>query len=322
MPRRPVRRGSKPLGGSTPQNTTPSSSAATALPSSAYSSTCPSEVEADNVNQLQIASLTLDTPLVPFRRKIREPEKPFRFLELPSELRVKVYEHYWSNADQVLDLEPGNHKRYRKALGLARACKQVHAEVTHFFFSSRAVRIFPTFPGKYFKSKKPLLARLKPCQRGCITALELRLGPGWTGPPRGWVVNDALGLKDCSNLRKLTVYVECDPSDCIYDGFRRSDGFYEGFCSKLLGNVLSEIPSHVAIEFEGYPGVKKSGAMMRGLLEVASQSGRQILWGPERGWTDGPDKDEAERNKERAAQLFDTVLMEGYAPHHGMLVVA
>ncbi|KAG8412630.1 hypothetical protein J3459_015848 [Metarhizium acridum] len=288
--------------------------------SSAYPSTYASEVEVDDVSQLQIASLTLDTPLIPLRRKSRAPEKPFRFLELPSELRVKVYEHYWSHAEKVLDLDPGNHKRYHRALGLVRTCKQVRAEATHFFFSSRAIRLFPTFPGKYFKSRKPLLARLKPSQRRCITSLELRLGPGWNAPPRGWVVNDALGLKDCSNLRKLTVYVECDPSDGIYEGFRRSDGFYEGFCRNLLGNVLSEIPSHVAIEFEGYPGVKKSGAMMRGLLEVAAQSKRKILWGPERGWTDGPEKEE-KRNDDPAAQLFDGIPREGYAPHN-MLVVA
>ncbi|KID96576.1 hypothetical protein MAJ_07512, partial [Metarhizium majus ARSEF 297] len=288
--------------------------------SSAYPSTHASEVEVDDIGQIPIASLTLDTPLIPLKRKSRVPEKPFRFLELPSELRVKVYEHYWSNAEKVLDLDPGNHKRYHRALGLVRTCKQVRAEATHFFFSSRAIRLFPTFPGKYFKSRKPLLARLKPSQRRCITSLELRLGPGWNAPPRGWVVNDALGLKDCSNLRKLTVYVECDPSDGIYEGFRRSDGFYEGFCRNLLGDVLGEIPRHVAIEFEGYPGVKKSGAMMRGLLEVAAQSKRKILWGPERGWTDGPEKEE-KRNADSAAQLFDGIPREGYAPHN-MLVVA
>ncbi|TWU70651.1 hypothetical protein ED733_001115 [Metarhizium rileyi] len=317
--RRLARRDPKRLTASTPRNATPASTAMVIPSNSAYPLTYASEMDVD-VNQLQIASLTLDTPLTPLRRKRRVPEKPFRFLELPSELRIKVYEHYWSNAEKVLDLDPGNYKRYHKALGLVRACKQVHTEVTHSFYSSRAIRLFPTFPGKYFKSKKPLLARLKPCQRHCITSLELRLGPGWNAPPRGWTVNEALGLKQCSNLRKLTVFVECDPSDGIYEGFRRSEGFYEGFCRNLLVNVLDEIPENAAIEFEGYPGVKKSGAMMRGLLEVAAQSKRKILWGPERGWTDGPEK-EKKRSTEHTAQLYENISMESYTPHN-VLVLA
>jgi hypothetical protein len=283
-------------------------------------STNASEVEADDdVNKLQIASLTLDTPLTPLRRKSRVPDSPFPFLELPSELRVKVYEHYWGDADKVLDLDRDNYKRYHKALGLMRVCRQIHSEATHYFYSSRAVRVFPTQPGKYFKSKKPLLARLKPLQRQRLTSLELRLGPGWSAPPRGWVVNDALGLKDCTNLRKLTVYVECDPSDNIFKGFRRSEGFYENFSAALLIGVLDEISDNIPIEFEAYPGVKKSGGMMRGLLDVAAESKRRILWGPERGWTDGPEKEE-KRTNSHPAQLYDNIPMEDYAPHNVLIL--
>lgn len=287
---------------------------------SAYPSTNASEVEVDDeVNNLQIASLTLDTPLTPLKRKSRVPVKPFPFLDLPSELRIKVYEHYFSDAEKVLDLDRDNYKRYHKALGFVRVCRLVHTELTHLFYSTRAIRVFPTQPGKYFKSKKPLLARLKPIQRQCITSLELRLGPGWNAPPRGWVVNDALGLKDCSNLRKLTVYVECDPSDNAFKGFRRSEGFYENFSSRLLVSVLDELPENTAIEFEAYSSVKKTGAMMRGLLDIATQSKRRILWGPERGWTDGPEVEE--KPKDHGGQLFDGLSMEGYAPHN-VLVMA
>lgn len=315
-----MRRNSRPLTGFTPRTVTPISSVTTTPNGSAYTSTYTSEVEVeDDVSKISIASLTLNTPLTPLKRKSRVPPTPFRFLELPSELRLKVYEHYWSDAETVLDLDPDNYKRYHKRLGLVRVCKQVHAEATHFFYSSRAIRVFPTCPGKYFKSKKPLLARMKPVQRRCITSLELRLGPGWGAPPRGWVVNDALGLKDCSNLRKLTVYVECDPSDGIFKGFRRSEGFYESFSCRLLVNVLDELPKDVAIEFEAYPGVKKSGAMMRGLLDIATQTKRRILWGPERGWTDEPEKEEKPTSDH--PQLSDSIPMEGYAPHN-VLVVA
>lgn len=248
-------------------------------------------VTEDEVNKLAIASLTLDTPLRPLKRRVPAKPKPFLFLSLPSELRLKIYAYYFDDTDDVLDLGPDNYKRMHKRLGIVRVCKQVHDEVTYFFYSTRAFRIFPTYPGRYFKAKKPILARLKPVQRQNITALELRLGPGWNAPPRGWVVNDALGLKECVSVRKLTVFIECDPSNSVFKGFRRSEGFYETFSRELLAGVLDEMPLLKIIEFDAYTSVKKSGAMMHGLLDIATQYKRQIQWGPERGWTDDMDED-------------------------------
>lgn len=105
-------------------------------------------------------------------------------------------------------------------------------------------------------------------------------------PPRGWVVNPALGLKDCVNVRYLTVYVECDPSDGVFKGFRRADGFYEGFSRDLLEKVLAELPSVDRVYFDAWTSVKKNGAMMRALLETAVSQERKICFGPDRGWTD------------------------------------
>ncbi|GJN75800.1 hypothetical protein PLICBS_009906 [Purpureocillium lilacinum] len=296
---------------------TPASSTTTTPMSSAYPSTYNSEVEADDeVAKISLASLTLDTPLVPLRRARRVPEKPFPFLSLPSELRVKVYQHFFANTDPVLDLSPDNYKRIHKHLGLMRVCRQIRAEATNFFYSTRSFRLFPTYPGRYFKSKRPLLARLKPGQRECITTLELRLGPGWNAPPKGWVVNDALGLKDCVNVRKLSVFVECDPSDGVFKGFRRSEGFYEGFSRKLLASVAETLPHLAVIEFDGWSSVKKSGAMMQGLLDVAAQTGRLIRWGPERGWTDADEDEEPPKldtNEDPAALYLNGMPMQGYA---------
>lgn len=260
---------------------------------------------------MPIASLTLDTPLIPFRTQRKEAApKPFPFLALPSELRIKVYEHFFDGADRVLDLGPGNYKRIHKLLGLMRVCRQVHAEATHFFYSTRSFRIFPTQPQRLYKTKRPLVARLKAGQRRCITSLELRLGPGWNAPPRAWVVTDALGLGDYVNVRKLSVFVEFDPSDGAFKGFRRSDGFYEGFSRRLLASVIGALPAVDVIEFDGWPGVKKSGAMMHGLLDVAMQSKRIIRWGPERGWTDA---DEEQPVHDRFVESITS--MHGYAPN-------
>ncbi|PFH62155.1 hypothetical protein XA68_14824 [Ophiocordyceps unilateralis] len=303
MTRRPVR-ASALRAAVAARTSTPLSSTTNTPLSSAFPSTCASEAETeDDVTALaaSIAPLTL-------RGRRHRSVKPFPFLQLPPELRIKVYEQYFDDTDAVLDLGPGNYKRIHKLLGLMRVCRLVHAEATHFFYSSRSFRIFPTYPGRYFKTKKPLLARLKPSQRESIVSLELRLGPGWNAPPRGWVVNEALGLRDCVKVHKLNVFVECDPSDGVFKGFRRSEGFYEAFSRKLLTAVIDALPDVRAVEFDAWSSVKKSGAMMRGLLEVAAQSELLIRWGPERGWTDADDDAVA------PVSFAGAVSIQGYAP--------
>lgn len=301
--------------------TTPASSARSTPLSSAYSSTYTSEIETEDELNKSIASLTLDVPLIPLRRERRVPAKPFPFLELPSELRIKVYEHFFDDegAESVLDLAPDNYKRYHKKLGLIRVCRQVHDEATHLFYSTRAFRIFPIHHGRYFKTKRPLLARLKKNQRECINTLELRLGPGWNDPPRGWVVNNALGLQECHNVRKLSVLVQCDPSDNYFKGFRRSEGFYEAFSSNLLKDVLDKLPALKVIEFDAWQGVKKHGPMMLGLLNVAAQSSRLVTWGPERGWTGTMDDEEVIQEEQNP---FLQVLPIGVAGYNTNMLVS
>jgi hypothetical protein len=276
---------------------TPVSSTLTTPLSSAYPSTYASEAEWDANSELMVASMaSLDLsniPLVSSTKKAKPAKaKPFPFLELPSELRCKIYDYHFDNVDEVLDLDPANYKNIHNKLRILRVCRTIYAEASHQFYSTHAVRIFPCHPGRFFKTKKPLLARLNQRQRSCLTSLELRLGPGWNRPPRGWVVNEALGLKDCVNVRHLTVFVECDPSDGVFNGFRRGEGFYEGFSRGLLTEVLAEMPHLDRVYFDAWSSVKKSGAMMQGLFEVASSRGLKICWGRERGWTDQEEEPE------------------------------
>ncbi|KAI0169991.1 hypothetical protein GGR52DRAFT_552479 [Hypoxylon sp. FL1284] len=267
---------------------TPVSSALTTPLSSTYPSTYASEAEYDAndaVAKLQagVSSMSL-APNQPKSKRVKQP--PFRFLHLPSELRLKVYDYHFANTGFVLDLDPDNYKRIHQKLAILRTCRTIYREASYLFYSTHPVRIFPTHPGRYFKTKKPLLARMKPCQRASMTSLELRLGPGWSKPPRGWVVNEALGLSDCVSLAKLTVFVECDPGNEIFRGFRQPDNFYERFSKSLLTDVLDEMPWVERIEFDAWPSVKKSGALMRGLMELVTSRGLKISWGKERGWTD------------------------------------
>jgi len=226
--------------------------------------------------------------------------KYFPFLSLPSELRDKIYSFVFSPAPPVLDLDPSIFTlihRY-KLLSLFLVSRRVHLEASHNFFSTRAFRVFPTHPGRYFKTKRPLLSRLPAHYRSSIVTLQLRLGPGWNNPPRGWIVNDALGLKDCTSARVLKIFVECDPSDGIFKGFRISDGFYEQFSCQLLEGILKEVTSIRMVEFDAWSSVKRSGGMIRNLEEVVEIHDKILSWGPERGW----DQDEA-------TNLLDAVLM-------------
>lgn len=279
---------------------TPHSGFSTPL-SSAYHSTYASEAEwdpeddVDDVAQIPISALTLqDLPAGtkhPKTGKARTP-KPFRFMNLPSELRIKIYRYHFAEAGEVVDLDQDNYKRIHQKLAILRVCRAIYSEASDTFYSTRAFRVFPTSPGRFFKTKKPLLARLTPKQRGLITSLELRLGPGWSKPPRGWVVNPALGLADCKKVQKLTVFVECDPSDGVFNGFRRADGFYEDFSRKLLDGVLDKLPRLDRVHFDAWTSVKKTGAMMRGLFDVTVTRGKRICWGPSRGWTDEDERED------------------------------
>ncbi|KAK7733980.1 hypothetical protein SLS53_007975 [Cytospora paraplurivora] len=272
-------KGSRPRGRASP---TPISS----------TNTAPSQTELDvedAINGLDIGALTLDVPIVNKKPVVEKP-KPFPIMDLPSELRVKIYDYHFADIGPVVDIEPGNYFAIHKKLCIFRVCRQIYHEASHAFYSSKTFRIFP-IDGRYAKAKKGLLARLKPQSRAHITSLELRLGPGWSKPYRSWVVNELLGLQDCHDVRSLSVFVEIDPSDPLFNGWRKSNGFYESFSKSLLGEILEGLPSLKVVRFDAGRSVKKAGDMMQGLLEVTKASKLNITWGPIRGWTDN-DADE------------------------------
>ena len=224
--------------------------------------------------------------------EIATTKQTFPFLSLPSELRNKIYYLVFASAPHIIDLDPDtfSYIRREKLFALFKVSRQLYNESAHHFFSTHTFRLFPTYPGRYFKTKRPLLCRLPAKYRTSITSLDLRLGPGWNNPPPGWVVNQALGLADCVNVRVLKVFVECDTSDEIYKGFRRSEGFYERFCAELLEAVLKEVPSVQVVELDAWSAVKRGGKMISGLGEVVSRFEKVVGWGPERGWDQESDQ--------------------------------
>ena len=102
-------------------------------------------------------------------------------------------------------------------------------------------------------------------------------------------------------MRVLKVFVECDPSDVIFKGFRAGEGFYEIFSQALLEQVLQQVPNIQVVEFDAWSSVKRTGDMISGLGEVVARHDKVVAWGPERGW-----QEKAEHIWQSAALLHDS----------------
>lgn len=215
--------------------------------------------------------------------RIAEPHQPFRFFALPYELRLRIYELILLSR-KTIDLDPANYRAIRPLLSLFFVSHRMHDEAARVFYRQNTFRIFPIH-GRFFHTKKPLLMRLPAHYRALITNLELRLGPGWTKPPKGWVVDERLHLEDVVKARTLKVFVECDPaSDPIFEGFRVGEDFYTLFCVELVTSLFAQVPTFTQVEFDAYPGITKASPLLQALVNEAKGRNMRIGWGPEREW--------------------------------------
>lgn len=98
-----------------------------------------------------------------------------------------------------------------------------------------------------------------------------------------------LGLEEMEAVRTVRVFVECDPSHEVFDGFRIDREFFTGFSGGLLEGVLGRLPAVGRVELDGWPSVKREGPLVKRLLEVARNAGVRVL---EVGGNGGDDEDE------------------------------
>ncbi|MCJ1366626.1 hypothetical protein MMC16_005756 [Acarospora aff. strigata] len=209
----------------------------------------------------------------------------FHFFGLPAEIRRKIYELALC-VKRTIDLDPANPRCIAPRLDLLLTSRRVHQEAYAIFYGSHTFRIFPTH-GRFFGDKiKPLISRLPPHYRAAITSLELRLGPGWNKPPKSWTVDQRLGLGDAVFVRKLKIFVECDPSHDFFRGFRMVEPSFTDIAEAWLQGLISTIPSVETIQFDGYSFVSKSDPLMSRLLQVAKAKKKRITWGSEAAWED------------------------------------
>ena len=231
-------------------------------------------------------------------------EKPFQFFHLPSELRSKILSYLLCTDNRTIDLDPSNHRSATDRLNLFLVSKRFGYEAYHVFYGGHTFRIFQTHGRFLGKRTEPLLARLPSYYRNALVSLELRLGPGWSDPPKPWFVSDRLGLEDCIAVRTLRVFVEVDPSSPIFKGFRLNRDFFTHFSGNLLREVMERLPVLETVEFDAYPSVDRHGALMTRLLQDARNANMRVAWGSERDWGDGlADKLEKVRLKARQKNL-------------------
>ncbi|EXJ93798.1 hypothetical protein A1O1_02191 [Capronia coronata CBS 617.96] len=202
------------------------------------------------------------------------PGKPFPFLELPAEIRNRIYR-------LVLFSKPGYRGadgRKKSRTSILAVSKKVHQEASYILYSSLSFRIFPL---QDF-TPVPTIQELRPMYRAMVTQLELVVGSSWTGPPKSWRVNKVLArhLGRLSAVQILKVFVQLDPSVPMYEKYRISFDFYTDFCGNLLHDVLVAMPHVTALVIDGNPGIDTTGPLVSRLLAEAKSEGKVCTLGP------------------------------------------
>lgn len=231
-------------------------------------------------------------------RSLKGKPAHFRFLDLPSEIRLRIYSFVLFSPRRRKALRTtgsvgasSKNKPIAPAserLSLFLVSRQLHDEATHYFYSAQTFRLFPIQDYSRLPTVRGLPRRYLPS----ITTIELILGSSWTAPPKSWRVNYGLGLEDMACARTLKVFVQCDPSHPVFEGFRVSEDYYTDFAGDLMQQILGRLPNLVQVEFDGYPSVQKRGPLMTRLLVATKAAHKKVLWGPERGWSKWEDDDE------------------------------
>jgi hypothetical protein len=215
----------------------------------------------------------------------------FRFFDLPPEIRNRIYSYVLFSPKSITSTSHGAAAANARPAPLPHrvnlfiAASRLHDEATYTFYSTQTFRIFPIIDF----SRLPTVSTISPRYRPAITTIELILGSSWTAPPKSWTINNGLGLREMSRVCTLKIFVQCDPSDPAFEGFRVSRYHYTWFAGELLRQILIPIPSLKQVEFDANPSVQKTGSLVARLVYEVRQAGKAVMYGPQRGWSSEDD---------------------------------
>lgn len=213
-----------------------------------------------------------------------KPTGTFPFLDLPSELRYRIYNLvFFDNPDPYA----GNGPDYEiqptcQDISILLLNKRTTAEAAHILYSTTTFRLFPLQDFLFL----PTPQDLAPHYRSHVTRLSITLGSSWTAPPAVWKVTKGLArcLSRIKLVRTLRIFVQLDPSQPMFEKYRVSYSFYTDFCGELLRDVLKAMPKLEAVELAGYPHVQPDGPLVSRLREEAEAKDKVVRWGRECGW--------------------------------------
>ncbi|KAK5939296.1 hypothetical protein PMZ80_008600 [Knufia obscura] len=207
------------------------------------------------------------------------PSQPFRFFDLPSELRNRIYDYTLFSKPAYRDAK-GRRRSSRLASLLVN--KKMHDEAAYILYSTTK---FPLFFIQAFEAP-PLVSELSPRYQVFVSNLKMTIGPSWTDPPKHWKVTPRLAkcLKRLTAVQTLRIFVEFDPSHPVFEKYRKSYSFYTDFSGELLGDVLDAMPQLQYVELDGNPGVDVNGPLVTRLRREAAEQEKEIRWGRQAGW--------------------------------------
>lgn len=183
---------------------------------------------------------------------------------------------------RTVDLDPLNNFDAPQRLSVFLTSSRMHEEASHVFYGGHTFRIFPTHWRFFGPKAQSMLPRLPPRYRKALVSLELRLCPGGSSNPlKSWRVTNRLALEDMAGVRKLRVFMECDPSQDVFKGFRVERDFFTNFAGEILEEILRRLPSLGEVQFVGFPSVSRDGLLTTRLMDEVKRGKKRILWGPE-----------------------------------------
>lgn len=80
-------------------------------------------------------------------------------------------------------------------------------------------------------------------------------------------------------VRKVKVFMECDPSQEVFRSFRRARDFFTNFARTLLEEMIKRLPNFEEVEFDGYRSVRRDGPLVMKLIGEAKRHGKRVTWG-------------------------------------------